>query len=147
MSKIVTALPQLRLKDSAIGGVLAMIVYVALQFLNAALIHRQILGEASLYVAVCISAGISSFVGCSYSILRKGKGGALGAAAVIAVFLLLTLAVGLLSGGACSGSGLIGVGSSMVVGGLAAAVAGSIAKEGKRGGRDVKGGRRKKKKY
>lgn len=145
MSKMIAALPQLRIKESVIGGILSLVVYVALQFLNAALINCQALGEESLYVAVCISAGVSAFAGCGYSVLRRGRGAALSAASVIVVFLLLTVVVGVLSGGECTGSGLVGVGGSMTVGGLAAAVVGSSVSDRKRGRRESVGGKRKKK--
>lgn len=145
MSKMIAALPQLRIKESMIGGALSLVVYVVLQFLNAALIDCRVLGEESLYAAVCISAGVSAFAGCGYSVLQRGRGAALSAASVVVVFLLLTVVVGILSGGECTGSGLVGVGGSMAVGGLAAAVAGSSVSERKRGRRESVSGKRKRK--
>ena len=144
MSKVVAALSWARVKDGVIGGVLALFVYVALQLLNAFLIHREVLGAESIYVAICVSAGVSSFAGCGYSVLRRGRENVLGATVVVIVFVLLTAAVGVLSGGEGAGTGMVGVGGAMAAGGLMAAVTGAMTREGSRGRYEKMRGRRRK---
>ena len=73
MSKIVMSLPKGMVKNSLIGGVLALAAYVALQFFCALLIDKGIMGMEQLYPMVCVAAALSSFLGCGYSVL-KGKG-------------------------------------------------------------------------
>ena len=76
MSKLVMSLPQGMVKNSVVGGVLALASYVALQFVCALLVDRGVLGMESLYPMVCVAAALASFLGCGYSVLR-GKGGAM----------------------------------------------------------------------
>ena len=73
MSKVVMSLPKGMVKNSVIGGLLALISYVALQFVCAMLVDKGALGLEQLYPVVCVTAAIASFLGCGYSVLR-GKG-------------------------------------------------------------------------
>ena len=132
MSKVVTSLSRELMKNSVIGALISLGSYIALQFADAALIHAEVVGEGALYSLVCVSAAVAAFLGCGYSVLRGGSGKALGAGAVILVFLTLTVAVALL-GGEIEGIGerFVGVGASMAGGGLLAALLGS-AMSGKR---------------
>lgn len=131
MSKIVMSLPEGMIKTGVNGAFISLVCYVLLQFLSAFLICREIAGEEMLYPMVCLSAGISAFAGCWYGTARSKKGGVLGAATVVIVFLALTVMIGLLCGkvGAV-GNGLVGVGVSMSVGGLAAALFTAVKGEG-----------------
>ena len=123
MPKVVASLPKHLMKNSVIGALLALFCYILLQFLGALLIHTEVVGEAMIYPMVCLSAGIASFLGCGYSVLRESSGSVLSSSTVVAVFLTLTAAVGLLAGGAeMIGAGLTGIGGAMAVGGLLAAV-------------------------
>lgn len=123
MSKVVAAVPKGLVKNSAIGALLALACYVALQFVSALLIHSELVGEGTLYSMVCVSAGLAAFLGCGYSVMKGGAGSVLSASAVVLVFMALTVATALVLGeqGAIGG-GLTGVGGAMAVGGLAAAV-------------------------
>lgn len=125
MSKVVMSLPKGMVKNAVIGGILALAAYVALQLGTALLIHKEILGEASMYPAVCVSAAMAAFLGCGYSIW-KGRGASmLTTTAVVIVFLTLTLAVALCTTETIAiENGLTGVGLSMAAGGLAAALLG-----------------------
>lgn len=131
MSKIVMSLPEGMIKTGVNGAFISLVCYVLLQFLSAFLICREIAGEEMLYPMVCLSAGISAFAGCWYGTARSKKGGVLGAATVVIVFLALTVMIGLLCGkvGAV-GNGLVGVGVSMSVGGLSAALFSAVKGEG-----------------
>ena len=123
MSKVVMSLPKGMVKNSVIGGVLALASYVALQFICAMLIDKEIVGMDKLYPMVCIAAFLASFLGCGYSVL-KGKGTSmLSVPVVVVVFMTLTLAAALLTAEAVYiENGLTGVGLSMAGGGLLAAL-------------------------
>ena len=108
----------------------ALGVYLLLQFLNAALVAREVVGEAQALMLVWATAGIAVFVGvlvmgraCRTGRMLLGAGSAAGLAAVV---LLCTLA----SGGDFSGVGkqLAGTAAAAVVGGVLAAL---IATPGK----------------
>ena len=125
MSKIVVSLPKGALKRSLQGGALALVIYLALQWLWALLIHKGVMGFELLYPAVCVAAALSSFCGCLYSAMKNGRAESLGVAAVVAVFLAVTVAAGLFSAdGLAVERGLTGVGLSMAAGGLLAALVG-----------------------
>ncbi len=133
MSKVLASLPGGLMKNSVIGAILALMCYVLLQFLAALLIHSEIVGEGAIYLMVCAAAGLSSFLGCAYCVIKGGDGRVLSASAVVLVFLAVTVAVGLLTGevGTING-GLTGVGASMAAGGLLAALVPELrAKKGK----------------
>ena len=131
MSKIVMSLPEGMIKTGVNGAFISLVCYVLLQFLSAFLICREIAGEEMLYPMVCLSAGISAFAGCWYGTARSKKGGVLGAATVVVVFLALTVTIGFLCGKVgVVGNGLVGVGVSMSVGGLAAALFSAMKGEG-----------------
>lgn len=134
MSKVVMSLPKGMVKNSVIGGVLALASYVALQFFCAMLIDKGIVGMEKLYPMVCAAAFLASFLGCGYSVL-KGKGtNMLSVPAVVAVFMTLTLAAALFTAEAISiENGLTGVGLSMAGGGLLAALVGYNLPKGGRG--------------
>lgn len=143
MSKVVVSLPQGMVKNSVIGGVLALASYVALQFLWALLIDRGLLGFDGLYPLVCVSAAVASFLGCGYSVLRRSGSSMLSVPVVIAVFLTLTLAAALLTADAVAiENGLTGIGLSMAAGGLLAALIGGRL-PGRGGGRGRHKSRRK----
>lgn len=143
MSKIVVSLPKGAVKYSLQGAVLALASYVAMQFLWALLIDRGVMGFELLYPAVCISAAIAAFFGCLYSASRGGRGDALSVASVIAVFLAVTVAAGLMSAeGLAVERGLTGVGLSMAAGGLAAALVGINLTGRGRGGKGKRKRRR-----
>ena len=131
MSKVVMSLPKGMAKNSAIGGLIALIAYVALQFLCAMLIDHQLQGVERLYPMVCIAAALASFLGCGYSVLKGKSASMLSISAVVVVFLTLTLAAAFLTADAISiENGLTGIGLSMAAGGLAAAlVGGSLPRE------------------
>lgn len=123
MSKAIVSLPERLVKNSLIGALFALVCYVGLQFFGALLIHCEMVGEGAIYPFVCFSAGLSSFVGCGYTVVRGGSGSVLSASAVALVFLALTFVIGLLSGEAgMVGAGMVGIGGAMVVGGLLAAL-------------------------
>lgn len=141
MSKVVMSLPKGMVKRSAVGGVIALAVYVALQFLAALLIHKEILGMEHLYPVVCAAAAVSSFLGCGYSVWKGRSAGMLTVSAVVAVFLTLTVCVALLSAQSVRmEGGLTGVGLAMAGGGLASTLVFGRAASGKknRGGRAKK---------
>lgn len=143
MSKVVASLPRGLMKNSVVGAVVALVCYVTLQFIVALLIHGEMAGEEAMYPMVCGAAGLSSFLGCGYCVVKGGDGRVLSVSAVVLVFLALTAAVGLLTSevGMIDG-GLTGVGAAMAVGGLVAAlVPGVHAKKGKTR-RDILKGRR-----
>ena len=143
MSKVVVSLPQGLVKNSVIGGALALATYVALQFLWALLIDRGLFGFELLYPLVCVAAGISAFAGCGYSVLRGRGNGMLSVPVVIVVFLTLTLAAALFTADvAAIRSGFTGIGLSMAAGGLLAALVGGLL-PGNGGGRRRKVRRRK----
>lgn len=142
MSGDIGSLFERLLKNSAIGAAIALIGYVGLQLLCALLIHCEIVGEGMLYLMVCVSAAVSSFLGCMYSVMREGEGHILSASVVACVFLSLTVVIGLLSGGSGTiSSGWAGIGGAMAVGGLLAAAAPSVMS---RRGRKLKGRMRRK---
>ena len=102
MSKIVMSLPEGMVKNSLIGGLLALLSYVALQFLCALLVDNGLLELDQIYPLVCVTAAVASFLGCGYSVLR-GKGASmLPVPAVVVVFLTLTLAAALFTADAVS---------------------------------------------
>ena len=143
MSKTVAHSPAGLLKNSLIGAIIALVSYVVLQCPVALLIHCEVLTVEMLYPMVCVAAGLSSFLGCVFSVLRAEEGGVLSATAVALVFLAITVVVGLLSGEAgMIGAGLIGVGGAMVAGGLLAAAVPVVWKRGYR--RDKGRGKRNK---
>ena len=126
MSKVVMSLPKGMVKNSVIGGCVALAAYVVLQLLCALLIHKELLGEDVLYPMVCVAAAAASFLGCGYSVLTRQEGAILTVSAVTAVFLILTLAVALLANRSVAvENGLVGVGLSMAAGGLLAALVGA----------------------
>lgn len=126
MSKVVMSLPKGMVKNSVVGGCVALAVYVALQLLCALLIHREVLGEEALYPVVCVAAAIASFLGCGYSVLTRREGAILTVSAVTAVFLALTLAIALVANRSVAvEKGLVGIGLSMAAGGLLAALVGA----------------------
>ena len=134
MSKVVMSLPQGMVKNSVIGGLLALISYVALQFVCAMLVDKGALGLEQLYPVVRVTAAIASFLGCGYSVLR-GKGTSmLTVPVVVVVFMTLTLAAALLTADTIAiENGVTGLGLSMAAGGLLAAlVGGNLPKGGKR---------------
>ena len=135
MSKVVASLPGGFVRNGVVGAILALTCYVVFQFLWSFLIHCEIVGEGMVYLLVCVSAGLSAFLGCGYSAVRGGSGSVLSASAVVVVFLTLTVAVALLTGEVDSiGAGLTGIGGAMAAGGLAAALlAGMVAGKGKSG--------------
>lgn len=126
MSKVVMSLPQGMVKNSVVGGLLALLSYAALQLVCALLIDKGILPLEHLYPAVCITAAAASFIGCGYSVLM-GKGASmLSVPVVVVVFMTLTLAAALLTADTISiENGVTGLGLSMAAGGLLAALAGS----------------------
>ncbi len=125
MSKVVMSLPKGMVKNSVVGGLLALAVYVAMQFFYALLIHRGAVGMERLYPMTCAAALLASFLGCGYSVVR-GKGTSmLTVPVVVAVFLTLTLAAAFFTADAiCVDNGLTGIGLSMAAGGLLAALVG-----------------------
>lgn len=134
MSKVVMSLPEGMVKNSLIGGLLALVSYIALQFFCALLVDRGVLGLEQIYPLVCVTAAVASFLGCGYSVL-KGKGPSmLSVPVVVVVFLTLTLAAALFTADAISfENGLTGLGLSMAAGGLLAALAGYNLPRGNRG--------------
>ena len=126
MSKVVMSLPKGMVKSSVIGGFIALAAYVVLQLVCALLIHRELLGEESLYPMVCVAAAAASFLGCGYSVLSRREGAVLTVSAVTIVFLALTVAAALITRKTVAvENGLVGVGLSMAAGGLAAALVGA----------------------
>lgn len=143
MSKTVARSSEGLLKNSLIGAIIALVSYVVLQCPVALLIHYEILAVEMLYPMVCVAAGLSSFLGCIFSVMRAGEGGVLSATAVALVFLAVTAVVGLLSGETgVIAAGLTGIGGAMVAGGLLAAAVPAVLKRGYR--RDKVRGRRNK---
>ena len=134
MSKVVMSLPEGMVKNSLIGGLLALLSYVALQFLCALLVDRGVLEFSQLYPLVCVTAGVASFLGCGYSVLR-GKGRSMLPVPVVGVvFLTLTVTAALLTTETVRiENGLTGLGLSMAAGGLLAALVGYNLPKGKRG--------------
>ena len=61
MSKVVMSLPKGMVKSSVIGGFIALAAYVVLQLVCALLIHRELLGEESLYPMVCAAAAAAYY--------------------------------------------------------------------------------------
>ena len=116
MSKVVMSLPKGMMKNSLTGGCVALVSYVILQLLCALLIHKELL----------VAAAVASFLGCVYSVLTRQEGAILTVSTVTAVFLILTLAVALLTNKSIAvENGLVGVGLSMAAGGLLAALVGA----------------------
>lgn len=127
MSKIVMSLPEGMVKNVCVGAVASLVTYVLFQFAVAFLIGKEVVGEEMMYPAVCVSAGMSSFVGC-----RIQRGVSLSAMAVSAVFLVLTVVIGFLSGAELDADMIVGIGAAMSVGGLtAAALGGTGDRKGK----------------
>ena len=136
MSKPAISLPKGIVKDSLIGGAIALGAYILLQFFCAMLIDKELLGLEKLYRMVCIAAAVSAFLGCGYSVLRRREAAMLSVSAVVAVFLAVTLAAAFVTAETVSvENGLTGVGLSMAAGGLAAALAGSAWQSRGRGKR------------
>ncbi|MCI8420022.1 MAG: hypothetical protein HFF79_05875 [Oscillospiraceae bacterium] len=136
MSKPAISLPKGIVKDSLIGGAIALGAYILLQFFCAMLIDKELLGLEKLYPMVCIAAAVSAFLGCGYSVLRRREAAMLSVSAVVAVFLAVTLAAAFVTAETVSvENGLTGVGLSMAAGGLAAALAGSAWQSRGRGKR------------
>lgn len=145
MSKIVVSLPGGVVKYSLQGAALALVIYLGQQCLWALLLHKGVMGFELLYPAVCVSAAVAAFFGCLYSAVRSGRGDALSVASVIAVFLAVTVAAGLLSAeGLAVERGLTGVGLSMAAGGLASALVGMNLSKRSRGPRARRRRRRQK---
>lgn len=134
MSKVVMSLPEGMVKNGLTGALLALLSYVAMQFVCALLVDRGVLGLDQIYPLVCVTAAAASFIGCGYSVL-KGKGTSmLSVPVVVAVFLTLTLAAALFTADAVSiENGLTGLGLSMAAGGLLAALVGYNLPRGGRG--------------
>lgn len=134
MSKVVMSLPEGMVKNSLIGGLLALLSYAAMQLICALLVDRGVLELGQIYPLVCVTAALASFLGCGYSVL-KGKGTSmLSVPVVVVVFLTLTLAAALLTADVVSvENGLTGLGLSMAAGGLLAALAGYNLPRGNRG--------------
>ena len=129
MSREIGSLIERLLKNSVVGAAIALVSYVALQLLCALMVHCEVVGEGVIYLMVCISAAISSFLGCVYSVMRGGEGYILSASAVAMVFLSLTVVIGLLScESGVPGAGLAGVGGAMAAGGLLASAVPAITK-------------------
>ena len=129
MSKPSISLPKGLMRDSLIGGAIALGSYILLQLLCALLIDREVLGLEKLYPMVCVTAALSAFLGCGYSVLRRKEAVMLSVSAVAAV----TLAAAFVTAETVAvENGLTGVGLSMAAGGLAAALAGSARPRGKR---------------
>lgn len=145
MSKIVMSLPDGMIKGGCIGAAVSLICYALLQLLVAFLICEEIIGEEMLRSAVCISAGVSSFVGCWCGAVRSKKGTVFSAVTVVSVFFVLTLLIGFLLGElGVNGDILVGVGTSMSVGGLVAAFI--CGARGNRVGSRVEKGKRRREK-
>lgn len=134
MSKVVVSLPEGMVKNCLVGGGISLLSYVLLQMLCALLVDRGLLGLEQIYPLVCVTAALSSFLGCGYSVL-KGKGTSmLSVPVVVVVFLSLTLAAALLTAEAVNvENGLTGLGLSMAAGGLLAALVGYNLPRGRRG--------------
>ena len=134
MSKVVMSLPEGMVKNCLVGGGISLLSYVLLQMLCALLVDRGLLGLEQIYPLVCVTAALSSFLGCGYSVL-KGKGTSmLSGPVVVVVFLSLTLAAALLTAEAVNvENGLTGLGLSMAAGGLLAALVGYNLPRGRRG--------------
>ena len=133
MSKLVMSLPQGMVKNSVVGGVLALASYVALQFVCALLVDRGVLGMESLYPMVCVAAALASFLGCGCTLLRGREGAMLSVPVVVAVFMTLTLTAALLTAETISiENGVTGLGLSMAAGGLLAALIGGNLPRGNR---------------
>ena len=133
ISKPAISLPKGIVRDSLIGGAIALGAYILLQFFCALLIDRELLGLEKLYPMVCVAAAVSAFLGCGYSVLRRKEAAILSVSAVVAVFLAVTLAAAFITADTVAvENGLTGVGLSMAAGGLTAAMAGSARPKGKR---------------
>ncbi|MCI9677590.1 MAG: hypothetical protein HFF77_01270 [Oscillospiraceae bacterium] len=133
ISKPAISLPKGIVRDSLIGGAIALGAYILLQFFCALLIDRELLGLEKLYPMVCVAAAVSAFLGCGYSVLRRKEAAILSVSAVVAVFLAVTLAAAFITAETVAvENGLTGVGLSMAAGGLTAAMAGSARPKGKR---------------
>ena len=116
------------IKTCMIGAIIALGTYAVLQLFTALLIHCEIVGEDSLYLLVCISAAVASFVGCGVTMLGREKKGGLSASAVVLIFLALTLVIALTVGKADGiTDGFVGIGIAMAVGGLAVALLGGVS--------------------
>ena len=140
MSKVVMSLPKGMIRNCLMGGIIALLSYLALQFACALLVHREVVGMEALYPMACASAGIAAFLGCGYSVLRRREGSVLTASVVVVVFLTVTLAAAFLTTDSISvANGLTGIGLSMAAGGLAAALIGAnLPKKQRRGRRGVR---------
>ena len=133
IAKPAISLPKGIVRDSLIGGAIALGAYILLQFFCALLIDRELLGLEKLYPMVCVAAAVSAFLGCGYSVLRRKEAAILSVSAVVAVFLAVTLAAAFITAETVAvENGLTGVGLSMAAGGLTAAMAGSARPKGKR---------------
>lgn len=136
MSKISFSLPKGWAKNSIIGAVISLLSYVVLQSISAMLIYFEMVGEGAVYSLVCISAALAVFLGCGYHLIQKTEN-ILNSSTVIAIFLALTIVIGILSNPSHEiGFGLTGVGVSMVIGGLAAVFLGGFYRKRKKTRRD-----------
>lgn len=133
MSKVIMSLPKGIVKNSVVGGLLALAAYVSLQLVCAMLVDKGVLELDRLYPAVCVTAAIASFLGCGYSVLR-GKGTSmLSVPVVVVVFMTLTLAAAFFTADAIAiENGVTGLGLSMAAGGLLAALIGGNMPKGGR---------------
>ena len=133
MSKIVMSLPKGMVKNSVIGGLLALAVYIGLQLICALLIDKGVFGMEQHYPMVCVAAFLASFLGCGFSVLREKGTSMLPVPVVVVVFMTLTLAGAFRTADAISvNNGLTGLGLSMAGGGLLAALVGyNLPKGGK----------------
>ena len=129
-------------KTAAYCALCAIGVYLALQGLNAALIARELVGEARAAMLVWMAAGISTFLGvgimgrkCRAGRMLLGAGGAAG-------WLLAVLVCTLLAG-----RGWQEIVGQLIPGTAAAAAggAGAALLLGPRRGREREGGRARKK--
>ena len=123
-------------ENSIIGAMISLGSYVILQSFSAMLIYFEIVGETAVYFLVCISAATAAFLGCGYHLI-KGTANMLNVSTVIAVFLTLTIIIGILSSPSNEiGFGLTGIGVSMVVGGLLAEIFGNFYRKKQKTRRD-----------
>ena len=145
MSKNMLSLPGGMIKNGGVGALISLVCYILLQALSALLVCEEIISPDMVYPAVCVSAAVASFVGCVVGMVQADKGNALSSAVVVAVFLSLTVLIGVcMNEGGVDGSGLIGVGVAMSLGGLASAFLGGGVRR-KEGGYDRSRNRRRRK--
>ena len=115
------------------GCAAALVVYLALQLLLAALVDRETLALERMSAALGLSAGASVFLGGLLAGRGEGRGRAIIAGVVRAGFLLAILAISLAGGArpwAASAGGGVLLGS--LAGGVAASLLGGGRKKHKR---------------